>query len=276
MQAHLCPSWIDSDSILTELSVQGQECLRWLFWAQLACEPLTFSPNSGEITSLWREKRICLSCLLMAVSTPVNKTRFTSHRESKLVSMAPGWARVQSAAPKGPVCLGTHRQSACPGHVRLAQPLQAACEEAALGEGTGDTCVLCSQPAASHCHPRRDGTMDFRSTARWNPWKALVSSTQLGLVSIWGRGGVVLDCCGGTWEKNKLIGDGQRVWLYLLQYNGAGTRVTVRSLLPFIVNEYAVPSLHGCSEWILQKKRKAVCDFCDLGSTANVSVYNRQ
>lgn len=147
MQAHLCPSWIDWGSILTEHSAQGRECLRWLFWAQLAREPLMFSPNSGEITSLWRKKSICLYCLLMAVSTLVSKTRFTSQRESKLVSMAPDWARVQFAAPKGPMCLGTHRQSACPGRVRLAQPLQAACEAAAHGQGTG--AHLCAVLTAS-------------------------------------------------------------------------------------------------------------------------------
>lgn len=147
MQAHLCPSWVDSDCILTELSVQGQECLRWLFWAQLAHEPLMFSPNSGEITTLWRKKSIYLYCLLIAVSTLVSKTRFTSQRQSKLVSMAPDWARVQSAALKGPMCVGTHRQSACPGCVRLAQPLQAACEAAAHGEGTG--AHLCAVLTAS-------------------------------------------------------------------------------------------------------------------------------
>lgn len=144
MWAYLCP---DSESIHTKLCVQGQECLRWLFWAQLAHEPLMFSLNSGEITSMWRKRSICLYCLLMAVSALVSETRFTSQRESKLVSMAPDWAGVQSAAPKDPVCLGTHRQSACPGHVRLAQPLQAACEAAAHGEGTG--AHLCAVLTAS-------------------------------------------------------------------------------------------------------------------------------
>lgn len=87
---------------------------------------------------------------------------------------------------------------------------------------------------------------------------------------------VVLCCWGGRWEENKLIGGGQRVWLDLLEYDGAETCVTVRFLLFFIVNEYAVPPLYGSSIWLLQKKEEAVYDFYDLSSIVNVSIYNRQ
>lgn len=67
---------------------------------------------------------------------------------------------MQSAAPKGPVCLGIHRQAACPGHVRLAQSLQTACEAAAHGEGHKGSPVCCA-------HSQQPPSAATGETTRW-------------------------------------------------------------------------------------------------------------
>lgn len=43
----------------------------------------------------------------------------------------------------------------------------------------------------------------------------------------------------------------------------------------FLMNMHSLLSMAPLYEFY-RKKRKAVCDFYDLGSIANVSVYNRQ
>lgn len=168
------------------------------------------------LTKLWgnlkpvEEKNICLCCLLMAVSALVSKTRYTSQRESKLISMAQTELECRLQHPKIPRAWA----HICSQHVLAVSGWHRLCRlpvsQLLMGRPQGLTCVLCSQPAASLCHPRRDHTLDFGSTAKWNHWKALVSSTQLGLIPMCGKS-VVFCCWGGKWEEKKLIGDVQRI-----------------------------------------------------------------
>lgn len=98
-------SWVDSDSILTELFVQEQQhfrdgcgwaCLLLMLWGN--AEPAEEKEDTYALPA----------------NGSFQSTSKITHLSWKSVSMVSDWARLEPAVPKGPVCLGMPSQSVCP------------------------------------------------------------------------------------------------------------------------------------------------------------------